>query len=65
MFDLHPTDLLFVLAVIMIIIHYIFVLLSTKLRIKEKHITYSEELVKYIVVAWVGTIIGRSGGITL
>ena len=53
-----PRDLLFILAAALVIVHYAIVLLSAKLKIKEKHITYSEELVKYVVAAWIGTIIG-------
>jgi membrane-anchored protein YejM (alkaline phosphatase superfamily) len=60
-FDLsNPMHLLFLLAVILIIIHYSTVLLSKKLRIKDKHIIYTEELIRYVVAVWIGTFIGSN-----
>ena len=53
-------ELLFIFAVIMLILHYSLVFLSNKLEINDKYVKYSQDLAKYVIVAWIGSIIGGS-----
>ena len=59
MVDYSPQNLLFGLAVFLILLHYIIIFLSKKYHISDKSIQWSQELVKYVVAAWIGSIIGK------
>ena len=50
--------LVFFLAFFVVVVHYVVLFLSTRLKIKEKHISRSEDLVKFVIGAFIGSIIG-------
>ena len=53
-----PKTLLFILACVLTILHYLLVFLSNKMEINEKYVNGSYELLKYVIAAWIGSIIG-------
>lgn len=59
--ELTPQTLLFSISLILLILHYVLVFFSTKLNIKDVHIKRSSDLVKYVIAAWIGSIIGKGG----
>ena len=50
--------LVFFLSFFVVVAHYVILFLSTRLKIKEKHISRSEDLVKFVIGAFIGSIIG-------
>lgn len=57
MFENQKT-LLFFLACGLIVIHYALVIFGNKLSVDPKHIDWSADLAKFVVGAWIGSIIG-------
>ena len=58
MFRLSPQDLLFGLSILLTLLHYLLVFLSDNRNISPEYIKWSGDLVKFVVGAWVGSVVG-------
>lgn len=55
---LQPKDLLFFLAIFLTILHYSLFILRKWFKIPDTAIAWSQDLVRYVIAAWIGSIIG-------
>ncbi|MCB9362040.1 hypothetical protein H6504_01265 [Candidatus Woesearchaeota archaeon] len=53
-----PRTLLFVLGCFLITVHYALIFASAHMHIDEDYIERSHELLKYVIAAWIGSVIG-------